>query len=51
LQREKQLKKWKPVWKLDLIEEANPDWKNLVDFFFNCLDPRVREDDRPIEDG
>jgi putative endonuclease len=27
--REKQLKKWKRAWKLKLIEQANPDWKNL----------------------
>jgi len=29
LQREKQLKKWKRKWKLALIEESNPDWKDL----------------------
>lgn len=27
--REKQLKKWKRKWKLNLIEEANPMWKDL----------------------
>ena len=27
--REKQLKKWKRDWKLRLIEEINPDWKDL----------------------
>jgi putative endonuclease len=27
--REKQLKKWKRAWKLKLIEQTNPDWKNL----------------------
>ncbi len=27
--REKQLKKWNRVWKLRLIEEMNPDWKDL----------------------
>ncbi|MBN9673582.1 GIY-YIG nuclease family protein [Roseibium aggregatum] len=27
--REKQLKKWKRAWKLDLIEESNPDWRDL----------------------
>lgn len=26
---EKALKKWKRVWKLDLIEKFNPDWKDL----------------------
>lgn len=29
IQREKQLKKWKRVWKLELIEENNPSWKDL----------------------
>jgi putative endonuclease len=27
--REKQLKKWKRAWKLRLIEESNPEWKDL----------------------
>ena len=27
--REKSLKKWKRVWKLDLIEKDNPDWEDL----------------------
>jgi putative endonuclease len=27
--REKQMKEWKRSWKLRLIEEANPDWKDL----------------------
>jgi len=29
--REKQLKKWNRAWKLELIEEKNPDWKDLWD--------------------
>jgi putative endonuclease len=27
--REKQLKEWKRNWKLELIENKNPDWKDL----------------------
>lgn len=27
--REKQLKKWKRTWKINLIEQANPEWKDL----------------------
>lgn len=27
--REKQLKKWRRQWKLNLIFEHNPDWKDL----------------------
>ncbi|MFH0796496.1 MAG: GIY-YIG nuclease family protein [Candidatus Omnitrophota bacterium] len=29
--REKQIKKWKRQWKIDLIEEFNPGWKDLYD--------------------
>ena len=27
--REKQLKKWKRMWKIDLIEKSNPQWRDL----------------------
>lgn len=29
--REKQLKKWNREWKLRLIQEANPEWRDLWD--------------------
>ena len=29
--REKQIKKWRRNWKLRLIEESNPHWKDLYD--------------------
>ncbi|MCE9523697.1 MAG: GIY-YIG nuclease family protein [Alphaproteobacteria bacterium] len=29
--REKQLKRWRRSWKLELIEEANPTWADLYD--------------------
>jgi putative endonuclease len=29
IQREKRLKKWKRVWKLELIESSNPNWQDL----------------------
>lgn len=34
IQREKQLKNWHRQWKINAIEENNPDWKDLfyVDF-------------------
>ncbi len=35
--REKQLKKWNRRWKIRLIEQSNPGWKDL-----NPLDPRQR---------
>jgi len=27
--KEKRLKKWKRQWKIDLIENSNPDWRDL----------------------
>ena len=29
IQREKQLKKWNRVWKINLIEKVNPNWDDL----------------------
>jgi len=29
IQREKQLKNWKRTWKIKLIDEFNPEWKDL----------------------
>ena len=29
LAREKALKKWRREWKIELIEESNPDWRDL----------------------
>jgi putative endonuclease len=31
--REKRLKKWKRQWKIDLIENSNPDWRDLSEDF------------------
>jgi putative endonuclease len=27
--REKQLKEWKRIWKVELIGKENPDWEDL----------------------
>ena len=29
--REKQIKKWKRAWKIELIEKSNPLWRDLYD--------------------
>jgi putative endonuclease len=29
--RELQMKKWKRAWKLQVIEEMNPDWRDLFE--------------------
>ncbi len=31
IEREKQLKHWNREWKIKLIEETNPNWKDLYD--------------------
>ena len=37
IHREKQVKKWKRKWKIDLIEETNPDWNDLAKDWFDSL--------------
>ena len=34
IEREKRLKKWNRAWKIQLIEEKNPQWKDLSDQAF-----------------
>jgi predicted GIY-YIG superfamily endonuclease len=29
--REKDIKKWRRAWKIKLIEEMNPEWKDLYE--------------------
>jgi putative endonuclease len=31
ISREKQLKRWKRLWKLKLVEQINPEWNDLFD--------------------
>jgi len=31
IKREKEIKKWNRSWKLRIIEEINPEWKDLYD--------------------
>jgi len=43
--REKQLKRWHRQWKINLIENENPDWHDLaVGLGFPPIDPRGRPD-------
>lgn len=40
--REKQLKRWHRKWKLNLIEQDNPQWRDLgVELGFAALDPET----------
>ncbi len=48
IRREKQIKKWRRAWKIELIEESNPKWCDLAEGFgFESLlsngFPRSRE--------
>ena len=45
--RLKRIKKWNRAWKIGLIEQHNPDWRDLaLDFGFEVLPSRrVRPDD------
>ncbi len=31
IQREKNIKRWRRAWKIDLIKKANPSWRDLYD--------------------
>ncbi|MBI3438061.1 MAG: GIY-YIG nuclease family protein [Proteobacteria bacterium] len=37
--REKDMKDWRRAWKLNLIEKANPQWRDLSDDFSNPPPP------------
>ena len=46
--REKQLKNWRREWKINLINGANPEWRDLaVEWGFEPLAPRGRRDSNP----
>ncbi|MBW8784753.1 MAG: GIY-YIG nuclease family protein [Novosphingobium sp.] len=34
IQRDKQMKEWKRLWKLRVIEEMNPNWDDLFESLF-----------------
>ena len=45
--REKQLKKWNRDWKLRMIEDSNPEWRDLaIDFGFARMETAARMDSR-----
>ena len=41
IQREKNIKKYKREWKLNLIERDNPNWDDLFPFLFGQTDPKL----------
>jgi putative endonuclease len=43
IRREKQIKRWRRKWKLELIEAKNPQWLDLAEPWFTPMIPVVRE--------
>ena len=41
LRRDKRIKKWSRAWKIDLIEEANPRWRDLWPTIIAASAPRL----------
>jgi putative endonuclease len=37
IKREKQLKKWYRKWKIQLIEQENPEWEDLAKNWYNSI--------------
>ncbi|MBF0319365.1 MAG: GIY-YIG nuclease family protein [Nitrospirae bacterium] len=35
IEREKQIKKWKRQWKMELIEKVNPQWNDISGFLLS----------------
>ena len=33
IRREETIKRWRRVWKIEMIERMNPDWKDLYQSF------------------
>jgi putative endonuclease len=45
IRREKQIKKWRRAWKIDLIERTNPQWHDLWPTIVGDVDSRLRGND------
>jgi len=46
IRREKAIKRWNRAWKMELIEQRNPEWLDLYPFVCGLAsDPRVKPED------
>jgi putative endonuclease len=45
--RERQMKKWRRLWKLELIERSNPGWRDL----FEGMDDLMQKPGSPLSRG
>ncbi|MEL6946844.1 MAG: GIY-YIG nuclease family protein [Pseudomonadota bacterium] len=50
IKREKSLKDFKRLWKLELIEKLNPDWADLTDQMFDIDNPYQPKPSHPNYD-
>jgi len=50
IKREKQIKRWRRAWKIELIERSNPDWRDLYPELSGLSDPAMLKKWRPPED-
>ena len=46
IRREKQLKNWHRDWKINLIKQNNPNFKDLAEDWFEEMPKQVRHDKR-----
>ena len=51
IHREKRIKKWRRVWKIALIEAANPNWRDLAVALGLEMVPSTRLSRHPRESG
>jgi putative endonuclease len=51
IHREKRLKKWNRVWKVELIEKRNPQWKDLSEGWYGAeeFEFALRTLDSPVK--
>jgi len=45
IEREKRIKEWKRKWKIELIENNNPDWQDLFIKIYNWIPGQARNDE------
>src|ERR1700722_6380863 len=47
IHREKQIKRWRRAWKLELIEAENPEWRDLSEEWFSVPEGPLSWTQRP----
>ncbi len=47
IKREKQIKRWLRAWKIELIEQRNPSWRDLYSELSGLSDPATQRNWKP----